>query len=774
MAQSNNLAEPEPLVLNDQQSEYPLGLQLQILEDPTGKLTIDDVSSPAYNSQFVPNQVEVPNYGFSNSAYWVRFRLANEAPQNTEWLLKVGFANMHYVDLYSPLPASEGFTVKQTGSLRPLSTRDVFDPNIVFKLQLPVQTQQTYYMRFLNGASITLPLTVWMRDAYSVQAQRIQMLFWLYFGIIFALLVYHLLLLFSVREASYLFFILLLISLLVEELSYTDYLETYLLPNIYYLRTVYYPWAFAMMIASMVLFSDAFLQLKSQFPKLHQVCLAFVVTWGVFILIDPFVGYHIKAIIMVPWALVTLAVTMMAGILTWRQGFHPARFFMIAWFGMIGFLSLVIFVRLGFAPSTFLSENAYHFGIAWMMVCWSIALADRINLLKAVSENAYRELKASEHRLSQILNGLPLGVLLYGKDQKPKYGNQRVYDIFNDPSRNVQVDPEGGRTLAQAIPYFSLKQAGTDQDYPVENFPISSALRGRLASTEDIEIDRGDNRIALEIQASPVLDASGEVESAVVAVLDITQRKKAEAELDDYRRQLETLVEKRTAELTTTNEQLVFEATERRELELALQKRIEWLSMVNNFHQTITGTTSLKEVYEGLSTKILELFRAALVFIVHWADQDKPLNIFYYPQKSDLTPDPIILNSAFQQDSPIWRDIELGKNITWSPDQPAVLPEILSRYFHEHDIQSAIYVPLIIHQSVAGMLGIAGLDISTISLAHQLDLIERMAFDLADMAQDAALLDQNKALITAEERNRLARELHELGHTNLVFSQHPG
>ena len=215
---------------------------------------------------------------------------------------------------------------------------------------------------------------------------------------------------------------------------------------------------------------------------------------GIIHAINPFVSYHSLAVLIVPWAVFSFSLTFDCRTFNLETRLPPCPILhdRLVWYDYV--LQPGIFRSSGINSKHCLSENSYHFGIVWMAVCWSIALADRINLLKAESENAYRELKASEHRLSQILNGLPLGVLLYGKDQKPKYGNQRVYDIFNDPSRNVQVDPEGGRTLAQAIPYFSLKQAGTDQDYPVENFPISSALQGKLASAEDIEIDRGDNK----------------------------------------------------------------------------------------------------------------------------------------------------------------------------------------------------------------------------------------------------------------------------------------
>jgi PAS domain-containing protein len=151
-----------------------------------------------------------------------------------------------------------------------------------------------------------------------------------------------------------------------------------------------------------------------------------------------------------------------------------------------------------------------------MAVGWSMALADRINLLKAETESANRSLRNSEGRLSQILEGMPLGVVVYTNDHKPKYANRRAEDILINPARGIRPDISVGRTIARAIEYFSLKIAGSHEPYPIENFPAYTALHGRPAYVDDIEIDRGDEALPLEMWASPIRDETGIVESAVV------------------------------------------------------------------------------------------------------------------------------------------------------------------------------------------------------------------------------------------------------------------
>jgi hypothetical protein len=83
-----------------------LGPHLEILEDPSGELTIQEITSPELEGQFTSSRVAVPDFGFSRSAYLPRFRVKNETLQTDEWRLVVTSANAQFVGLYLPVPYS--------------------------------------------------------------------------------------------------------------------------------------------------------------------------------------------------------------------------------------------------------------------------------------------------------------------------------------------------------------------------------------------------------------------------------------------------------------------------------------------------------------------------------------------------------------------------------------------------------------------------------------------------------------------------------------------
>ena len=325
LAQSEDTARRAPLVLDEGLEHFPLGRYLEVLEDPGGELTIEDVTSAEYDAQFDPSEEDIPNFGYTDSAYWLRLPLRNESSQTEHWLLELAFASMNFVDLYAPSPDGEGFAVKQTGNLRPLETRDYRHPNIVFDLNIPAAQEQVVYLRFQNGSSMSLPLQLWRPIDFLTQSARVQAVHGVYFGIMIGLLGYNLFLLISLRDSSHLYLVTLLASMIVLEAAYLGYMEVYLAPTYYYLRQYYLALSFALVFVSMVLFADSFLELKLVHPRLHWVNLAIVGIWGVLIFLIPFTRYSVITSLMVPWALPSLLAVMAAGILTWRCGFRPAR-----------------------------------------------------------------------------------------------------------------------------------------------------------------------------------------------------------------------------------------------------------------------------------------------------------------------------------------------------------------------------------------------------------------------------------------------------------------
>ena len=453
--------------------------------------------------------------------------------------------------------------------------------------------------------------------------------------------------------------------------------------------------------------------------------------------------------------MISLMVTLIIGVATWRMGFHPPRFFMIAWSIMAVSLILFLMVRQGIAPSTYFTENIYQLGMGLMVVCWSIALADRITVLRTETESSNRKLRNSEQRLSQILDGMPLGVIVYGRDLKSKYLNQRTVEILSNPAQGTGPDIKTEHTLAQAVEYFSPQVAGTGEKYPFENMPAYKALSGELTYAANMEADIGDRYVPLEVWASPIMDEAGNVEFAVVVMQDITQRRQTEAELAQYRKHLETLVELRTEQLESVNENL--------------KRSLEWQSNLNKVRQTIIGEISLTSAYDLLSARIWQILDATLVFILRWNDQSQQSEITYCALQAEFDPDAKMIKASVQKDSPLRQNIELGETLRYSTDQVALLSGSLGEYFQEHDIQFLILAPLTIRKGVVGVLGVAGTEPAQDFLMKQTSLVERMALDLANLTQDAIAFDQALNLAAVEERDHLARDLHD-SVTQTLFS----
>ena len=208
----------------------PLGRYIALLEDPDATLTIDEVSAPEFAGRFEKQDVDEPGFGFTSSAYWARLIIENTLDQPVEWLLESSYPLIDRIDLFIPA-AGGGYEVRSYGDHQPFHERELDYRNILFKLQEPANSQQTYLLRFETSSSMNLGLKFWRPDGLFQVTQTEQIVLGVYYGALLIMLIYNFLLFIVFRDRSYLFYVLFFSSWGLADLAITGLAFQYLWPN---------------------------------------------------------------------------------------------------------------------------------------------------------------------------------------------------------------------------------------------------------------------------------------------------------------------------------------------------------------------------------------------------------------------------------------------------------------------------------------------------------------------------------------------------------------
>ncbi len=376
------------VILTEAKGEYPLGLSMQILVDPTTKLTIEQVTSPGLDGKFVTSTVPVPSFGHTSSAYWVRFQVRNEADPSTKWRLEVGYALLQHVDLYLPRSHGGGFEVKRTGTALPFNTRDVPYRTFVFELPLAAASETTIYLRFESQADVTLPLTLWSLDAFAGASAAESLKLGIFYGILIIMVFYNLFLMLSLRDRSYFYYVICITTFLFHQLLFEGVAYQYLWPNRVWLGRSIELYSLAILTAAWLKFIGAFLETKPNFPALHRLLNVLLVLSGFLNILIPFIDYRVIVGPLLGLGILVCVVGLVAGFLALRQRNRAARYFVLSAVpGVIGIITLAL-VRFAVIPSTAFTEHIQRIGAVLFVLFLSFALADRVNILKKQKEDA--------------------------------------------------------------------------------------------------------------------------------------------------------------------------------------------------------------------------------------------------------------------------------------------------------------------------------------------------------------------------------------------------
>jgi signal transduction histidine kinase len=368
---------------------------LQSLEDAAGSLTLAE----AEKSSSWTDLNGQPTFGYTSSAYWIRFRITSESP---DLLLRVGHPILDSIKVFQL--ADGQIKEYHAGDRLPFAERPVLHRDFVFPLD--AQGPQTVYVRVQSSSSMQVPVSLWTRKGFLEATGTENYILGIYFGSLGVMLLYNLFLYFSVRDTSYLFYVLYISAFALTMLNLNGMAYQFLWPASPLIENTSVLFLLFASGASAAGFSMSFLKTRQMTGWVHRVLTAIV-------------ALSLAAIILSPWLPMRLALTafnllmlvLVPSILlaAWRSlknGYVPARYFLFAWAGFLAGILINALRTLGILPINPFTNNAMLCGSALEVVLLSLALGARIKVIRQERTDAQMLALSSIQRADRLQDEL--------------------------------------------------------------------------------------------------------------------------------------------------------------------------------------------------------------------------------------------------------------------------------------------------------------------------------------------------------------------------------
>ena len=372
-----------------------VGKNISYVKDVHDSLQIEDVCSPAGQQLFQQNHKDVFSRPGTESAFWFKIIVQNEAAEDLWLELASNYAWV--IDFYSPDSLGRYHQPIQSGTMRPAKNK-LYDVNYFW---LPLnksgeRQHKTFYFKVKSGLTFDLPMHVGSIRALTKNKSYNDYMVGGFLGIVLIMLLYNLFIFLSIKDKIYLYYIGYLFVMLfsmpyangnpfIEHIQ-IGFLDKYFW-NHYFL--VWHTPAYFFI----GMFCIKYLELerrKSVFRRIIQA--EILIVSGVFPLLN-LAGIQVVDLVnAVQICIMILYLTcLFAGYYYAFRGIREAYIYSLGWTFLITGVIVFFAVINGFAPYNTFSRNIMYIGTAAEVCLFALALADRMNQLQKEKDHIKSE-----------------------------------------------------------------------------------------------------------------------------------------------------------------------------------------------------------------------------------------------------------------------------------------------------------------------------------------------------------------------------------------------
>ena len=383
----------EKVIITDNLMQLQFGKLVEYYVDPYGTMSFNDIKGKKL--EWRQSDEDTPSFGFTESAYWLRFAVENRKTTGNGWYFEMDYPHLDEISLYYPAPGG-AYREKKTGDRTPFYTREVDDRRFIFDMTLPKGVSEIYVKCKTTGTFSFTP-SMLSYSEYAKRASHENPVFWLYFGIIIVMIIYNLFFFISMRDLTYFTFSMYLLFFLLNDATMNGFTFQYVWPGSPWVANNLLPFFMMQSIAWVSLFCSYYVQSRKKYPRIFWTVTSTVTIPLMLLSFIAFTGNtSINVRIGAAGASAGILIISITG---WILLFKRSREATIL---MIAFLMLIIGVFLsglknaGILPSMFITNWGQQIGMVLLFLILSLGLAQKVNAMRKDVMNLNVGLKENE------------------------------------------------------------------------------------------------------------------------------------------------------------------------------------------------------------------------------------------------------------------------------------------------------------------------------------------------------------------------------------------
>jgi len=380
-----------------QSIEYA-GSSIDYIGDRGHILSVD--SALAYSAlcaklESAPKAEKVLNLGVTYLDHYFSFEIKNVGNE-PELMLNVAFPSVDLIELIEITDCQYPQLIAQTGQEFSYNTRGNSYRDFIFALEIKPESSKHFVLHVKSDEQILLPIKLQPVSETITETISQDIFFGMYSGVILVMFLYNLFVYFSTRDRSYLFYVIYILSIGMAQAVLQGYAFRFLWPELPYLAKIdtYAFGAFSGITA--LVFARDFLKIRRFSIAMDNFLLGLICVdvIAIGLSISGFFSLSYNIINLVA-GLGSFSLLIIATYLGFIKKNREAKFFLLAW--SVFLVSVIIYVLkdITIVPFNDFTDSVLMVGSGIESVLLSLALADRINILKLENTAAQkRELQA--------------------------------------------------------------------------------------------------------------------------------------------------------------------------------------------------------------------------------------------------------------------------------------------------------------------------------------------------------------------------------------------